>query len=517
MDAARRRRASTALPGDEAGQGGQRVGIKSFFSKEGRQSRQIGRWARTVANPKAAGEDRWAAMLDLAKEGSPESIMALLMRYTYTAEVGTRSRVTDEQEKNLVHDLVTELGELALGPVKEFLLSELGPPGQPKQSISFGLRILDAIAPSSDAAWAVLLEVIEANEPGYERDPNRKIELLTFLGEWERRPEITEAILPYLEDADDGVRFHTAEALLRQGQEACKEPLLTVLREEDESYQMRNRILSGFIVNGWLEDVLPFMEDLDEPGLNQATEALVELPDAPMTRELLLKIAESSQASERIRSRVAEWFVISGASTHGIRGRLERMLPRGYKVAKKRVDRFPEAMREPYLGLAVEGLLELEDPDVALEPLVRLLRNKALGDSLYIRAVEFLVMRAWPVGKLDKATKKALPPGYRVGEAGVVERVISEMDEPFLTAAGDNLLDHGDPEDPAVIEQMMLIIAHNNSDERVRERLCDRFDREQWSVLGHEREVERKLPKEFKLNVLDHGRDYQIVRVLARI
>lgn len=493
------------------------MGIKSFFSKEGRQSRQIGRWARTVSNIKAAGEDRWAAMLELAKEGSSESVMALLMRYTYTAEVGTRSRVTDEQEKNLVHDLVVELGEPALPAVREFLLSELGPPGQPKQSISFGLRILDAIAPDPDAAWEVLLQVIEANEPGYERDPNRKIELLTFLGEWDKRPEITEAILPYLEDADDGVRFHTAEALLRQGYVACKEPLLTLLREDDESYQMRNRILSGFIANGWLEDVLPFMEDLDEPGLNQSTEALVELPDASLTRELLLKIAESSEASERIRSRVAEWFVISGASTHGIRGRLERMLPRGYKVAKKHVDRFPEAMREPYLGLAVEGLLEQEDPAVALEPLVRLLRNKSLNDRLYVRAVEFLVMRAWPVGKLEKVTKKALPPGYQVGETGVVERVIPKMDEPFLTAAGDNLLDHGDPEDPAVIEQMLQIIAHNNTDERIRDRLCDRFDREQWSVLGYEHEIERKLSKEFQLNVLDHGRDYQLVRVLARI
>ena len=75
------------------------MGIKSFFSKDGRHSRQIGRWARTVANPKAAGEDRWAAMLELAKEGSSEALMALLMRYTYTADVGTRSRVTDEQEK----------------------------------------------------------------------------------------------------------------------------------------------------------------------------------------------------------------------------------------------------------------------------------------------------------------------------------------------------------------------------------------------------------------------------------
>jgi hypothetical protein len=493
------------------------LGIKTFFSKEGRQSRHLDRNARVVANVKAAGEDRWAAMLELAKEASGEAIHALLVRYTYTAEVGTRSRVTDEQEKNLVFDLVTEIGEAALSEVSKFLLSEEGPVGQPKHSISFALRILETISPDPETTWSVLHQVILANEPGYERDPSRKIELLTFLGQWRRDPRVTEAILGYLDDADEGVRFQCAEALLGQGSELCKERLLAIVREQDESYQMRNRILSGFIDNGWVEEVLPFLEKPDEPGLVQVAESLVMLPDDGITKEPLLRIIESNNSSERLLSRVSEWFVNRQVSTHGIRGRLEKILPRGYKVAKKQVERFPESMREPYLSLAVEGLMALDDPGIGLEPLIRILRNRELAQTMYLRALEFLVRKAWPLGELDKMARKVLPEGYVVGGSGVIEREISAMREPFLTAAGDNLLDLGDPEDPAMRRQLLEILVNNGSDERVRERIFDRFSREEWSVLGFEKEIERRMSKEFKVQGVGHGLDYRVVRVLARI
>jgi hypothetical protein len=199
-----------------------------------------------------------------------------------------------------------------------------------------------------------------------------------------------------------------------------------------------------------------------------------------------------------------------------MRGRLEKLLPKGYKVAKKKVDRFPEAMREPFLTLAVEHLMEVADPATSLEPLVRLLRNRELTDAVYVRAVEFLTMSGWEVGKLEKMLRKALPTGYQVDE-GVIERDIEAMDEPFLTAAGDNLLDRSDPDDEEAQVAMILILCNPNTDERVRDRILDRFSREEWSVLGYERDLERRLPKEFKLHVLNHGQDFRIVRVLARI
>jgi len=494
------------------------LGIKSFFSREGRKARGVSKLGRVVLNPKAAGEDRWQALLDLAKDKSPDAIHALLTRFTYTAEVGTRSRVTDEQEKTLVYDLLTEMGDVALDEVTKFLLSEEGPPSAPKHSISFALRILNKIAPDPDAVWEAVQKVIDANEPGYERDPSRKVELLTFLGEWDKDPRASEAVLGYLDDADEGVRFQTAEALLRQGNEICKAPLLAILEEHDESYQMRNRIISGFVDNGWLADITPFLEGLDESGLMQAVESLVRLLDTTEARETLVKIGESKHSSERIKSRIAEWFVNNGSSTHGLRGRLEKVLPKGYKVAKRKVERFPEAMREPYITLALDGLMEVDDPVISLGPMIRLLRNREITEQVYVRAVEFLAMRDWEVdNKLEKAARKALPKGYDISDEGFIIRDFEKMEEPFLTAAGDSLLDYRGDNEEWLIEEFIGILVNHNTDERILDRILDRFSREEWSVLGAERAIERRLTKEYEMHSINHGQDYRIVRVLARL
>jgi hypothetical protein len=45
----------------------------------------------------------------------------------------------------------------------------------------------------------------------------------------------------------------------------------------------------------------------------------------------------------------------------------------------------------------------------------------------------------------------------------------------------------------------------------------DRFSREEWSVLGAEADIERRLTKEYEMNSIGHGQDFRIVRVLARL
>jgi hypothetical protein len=281
---------------------------------------------------------------------------------------------------------------------------------------------------------------------------------------------------------------------------------------------MRNRIISGFVDNSWLADISPFLEGLDESGLMQAVESLVQLPDATVARETLVKIGESKHSSERIKSRIAEWFVTTASSTHGMRGRLERVLPKGYKVAKKKVDRFPEAMREPYITLALDGLMEVDKAELSLGPMIRLLRNREIAEQVYLRAVEFLAMRDWQVDeKLDKAARKALPKGYDISEEGYIIRDFDTMDEPFLTAAGDSLLDYRGDNEEWLIEELIGILVNHNSDERVLDRIMDRFSREEWSVLGAEADIERRLTKEYEMNSIGHGQDFRIVRVLARL
>ena len=63
--------------------------------------------------------------------------------------------------------------------------------------------------------------MLARHEPGYERDPTKKIQLLTHLGGAQERARAG-AGGPYLADMDEGVRYAAVEALLAQGDEASR-------------------------------------------------------------------------------------------------------------------------------------------------------------------------------------------------------------------------------------------------------------------------------------------------------
>ena len=188
------------------------MGIFDSFTKDGRKSKALQKKISTVANRRAADEDRYIAYEALAEDGSDEAVYGLLLRFTYVKDIGQRSRSTDEEDKRYVHDLVVNLGEKALGAVKRFLLAREGPVGAPKHTISWALRILDRIVPSVELHWEIIKEVLDDNEPGYEKNPSRKLDLMTYLGGLDRfdSTAVAEVVSGYLEDSDEGVRFAAA-------------------------------------------------------------------------------------------------------------------------------------------------------------------------------------------------------------------------------------------------------------------------------------------------------------------
>jgi hypothetical protein len=93
---------------------------------------------------------------------------------------------------------------------------------------------------------------MKRHEPGYERDPTKKIQLLTHLGGI-KNPRVPGLVVPYLADMDAGVRYAAAEALLKQEDEAAVSgPLLNLfVSDQEESLRLRIRIADGFAELGW--------------------------------------------------------------------------------------------------------------------------------------------------------------------------------------------------------------------------------------------------------------------------
>jgi HEAT repeat protein len=231
------------------------MSILDLFSKQGRIERARASNIKGAVNKYAQSADRFRNLQALRDDGSEEAIYGLLRRFGMMYD----KTIEDEQEKDWVFEVLVEKGPSTLPSLKKYLAAA--------ESISWPLRVLDKVA-DREVELAMLKEILERHEPGYERDPTKKIQLLNHLGglKDERVPPL---VAPYLADMDEGVRYAAVEALVKQGDGvAAAAPLLEQLTKPDEdSLRVRLQIAEGFAERGWTvpsdrrESVLKFLPD----------------------------------------------------------------------------------------------------------------------------------------------------------------------------------------------------------------------------------------------------------------
>jgi hypothetical protein len=216
------------------------MGVFNLFSKEGRDQRARDKNVKRAVNKYAQSPDRMKALQALRDDGSPDALYGMLRRFGMMYD----KTIEDEQEKDWVFETLMEKGASILPPLKRYLLAA--------ESISWPLRLLDKVA-NKEQELEVLREVLERHEPGYERDPTKKIQLLNHLAGF-RDPRVPPLLVPYLGDMDEGVRYAAAEALIRQGvEEVAREALLEVfVSDKEESLRIRIQIAEGFVQHGWV-------------------------------------------------------------------------------------------------------------------------------------------------------------------------------------------------------------------------------------------------------------------------
>ncbi len=233
-----------------------------LFAKDKRDERARRKNIERAMNKFSQSADRWKALESLAADGSDEALYGLVRRFGMFYD----KTIEDEQEKDWVFDTLVSKGDKALPALKRSLLAA--------DSISWQLRTLAKVA-TREQELAAIEEVLAKHEPGYERDPSKKMQLLKHLAAL-KDPKVPALVAPYLKDMDEGVRFTTVEALLRLKDEAAaRDVLLEVfVSDAEESLRIRLRICEGFAELGWLvhghrggvEKKLPEQFQLDREG-----------------------------------------------------------------------------------------------------------------------------------------------------------------------------------------------------------------------------------------------------------
>ncbi len=205
----------------------------AFLGLFGKKSDPAGirKHAERVAHKRAQAYDRWESIQALAAMKTTESVAALMPRFTFYVEPS----ITDQEEKDAVFNAVVESGAVGMEPVVAFM--------RKADSISWPIKILDKIAPP-DFVVANLLALLETMDIEYQRDPERKNQILTTLAE-RKDPRIEPAVVRFLGDMNETVRFNTVAVLSAQDAIASQsQPIIACLCTED-SVRVRNRIFEA--------------------------------------------------------------------------------------------------------------------------------------------------------------------------------------------------------------------------------------------------------------------------------
>lgn len=220
------------------------MGFLDFLSKTGREKRSLESNAKRVVNKYAQSPDRFKAFESLLNDGSPDAIFGLMRRFGMVYD----KSIEDEQEKEWVFDALVEKGAAIIPQIERYLRAA--------DSISWPLRLLDRVA-SKEYELEVVAKVLAAHEPGYERDPTKKIQLLNHLaGLKTKSQDAARLAAPYLADMDEGVRYAAAETLVRLGEEdPARDALIAqFVADAEESLRLRLLVAEGFVENGWRVD-----------------------------------------------------------------------------------------------------------------------------------------------------------------------------------------------------------------------------------------------------------------------
>ncbi|HEY2900534.1 MAG TPA: HEAT repeat domain-containing protein [Polyangia bacterium] len=238
------------------------MGVFDLFSKEGRDQRAREKNIGRAVNKWSQSPDRMRALQSLRDDGTPDAIYGLLRRFGMMYD----KTIEDEQEKDWVFEILAEKGAGIIPSIQKYLFSA--------DSIAWPLRLLDKVA-NKEQELEVIKSVLDRHEPGYERDPTKKIQLLNHMASL-KDARIPGMVLPYLADMDEGVRYAAVEALVRSGsEEVAREPmLLQFIAPTEDSRRIRIRIADGFADLGWLvkghrgevEKQLPEQFQIDREG-----------------------------------------------------------------------------------------------------------------------------------------------------------------------------------------------------------------------------------------------------------
>lgn len=213
-------------------------GFKDFFSN--RREARAEKAARTVKNPKAIKEDRWAALEFFNSVNEPEvAIPALLARFDFSLEHG----INDTREKELAMEGITRHGAAAIPIVRGHLLTTT--------RIAWPLKILKSVGTEQDLVDTLKASLNFTDVSFDENATDKNYDILCYLID-HKVPQFADKLAHFLNDPDERVRFAATEVLVEQDDPQIPQHLERFLSDESaENTRIRQAVINAFWKNKW--------------------------------------------------------------------------------------------------------------------------------------------------------------------------------------------------------------------------------------------------------------------------
>ncbi|MBI5610127.1 MAG: HEAT repeat domain-containing protein [Deltaproteobacteria bacterium] len=175
------------------------MGLFDFLGGGKDPQKNIDRIKRRLMDQYRQTHERYEAMDDLAKLGTPAALEAMLERFTLRVSGPT----VDEEEKDYCYQQIAKWGKEAEAPLRHFIAT--------RDAVYFPLKALRELA-GEDAAVEALLHAIQDCDPGYHEGLERLREIVSNLRDFQH-DRVRDALVSLLTSRSNEIRFYALDGL----------------------------------------------------------------------------------------------------------------------------------------------------------------------------------------------------------------------------------------------------------------------------------------------------------------
>src|SRR5262252_8588598 len=225
-------------------------------------TKQIDKLVKRLTEPQGEDAPRIEAAEKLADWGTPESLYALLKRFTISSKVITQ----DIEEKRMVVRMLVEKDRDAVEPILRFLGTH--------HQVEWPIQALSEILPREELIPNLVSALEKVAAASAFTPPEHKADLIRAM-RGHVTPEIATVLRQFLHDDDDDVRIAVIEAIAESGEE-MREPLIEAFLESDDRPRIRIKIAEIFADHEWpVKGYRPRVEQALPSGFHVTAKGLI--------------------------------------------------------------------------------------------------------------------------------------------------------------------------------------------------------------------------------------------------